>query len=99
MVPGPAVPDVGFDGIDLLAHLGLFGAWGAAVVWEWAPRWWALLVVGVAFAVGTEALQTVAIQRTFSWSDIAADLVGITVGAGLALLVRRHRLLQAAEQG
>lgn len=97
MMPGPAVPDVGFDGIDLLAHLCLFGAWGAAVVWEWAPRWWVLLVVGLAFAVGTEALQTVAVQRTFSLSDIVADLVGITLGAGLAHLVRR-RLLQAAEQ-
>lgn len=97
MIPGPDLPKVGFNGIDLLVHLCLFGAWGAAVQWEWAPRWWQQLLLGAAFAVGTETLQTLAVQRTFSVSDIVADFVGVSLGAALAWAVRQ-RSRQAVEQ-
>lgn len=90
MIPGPDLPKVGFNGIDLLVHLCLFGAWGAAVQWEWAPRWWQQLLLGAAFAVGTETLQTLAVQRTFSVSNIVADFVGVSLGAALAWAVRQR---------
>jgi VanZ family protein len=85
MLPGSSVPSVGFKGIDALAHVLLFGTWAVIVQWE-------LLAVAAGFALATELLQTVAIERSFSVADIAADLVGASLGGLLAAWLRRRSL-------
>lgn len=96
MVPGPAVPSVGFDGIDFIAHVILFGSWGFLLRWEFGLSVRALLLAAVAFALATELLQTLAIERTFSLLDIAADLTGAILGWACAAMVIRPSL-QAGE--
>lgn len=96
MVPGPSVPDVGFDGIDFVAHVVLFGVWATAVQWEFDPPLGVLLGWAAVFALGTELLQTLAIERTFSVADIAADLTGVLLAAAGWRLLRRTSL-QAGE--
>lgn len=91
MIPAPAVPDVGFSGIDIVVHLALFGLWGAAVAWEFRAPIRYVVVSATAFALTTEVLQTFAIGRTFSWLDIAADIVGSTAGAAVVSTVVRTR--------
>ncbi len=92
MIPGPSVPSVGFSGIDVLAHILLFAAWAAAVQWEFAFRFGHLMALATGFALATESLQTLAIERTFSMSDIAADLVGAALGGLLTRWLRRRSL-------
>jgi VanZ family protein len=92
MIPGSSVPSVGFKGIDALAHVLLFGIWAVIVQWEFALRFGQLLAVAAGFALATELLQTVAIERSFSVADIAADLVGASLGGLLAAWLRRRSL-------
>lgn len=82
-IPGPDLPSVGVDHLDLLVHVSLFGAWGAAVQWERRPSWPISIALAVGFGVGSELLQKLAVQRTFSWLDIAADIVGVLLGTAI----------------
>lgn len=90
--PGSAVPQVGFSGVDLVAHLALFACWGAAVTWEF--RNLSLLKMGLAavcFALVTELVQTTIAGRAFSWSDIAMDIIGVGLGSALVRWARQTR--------
>lgn len=90
LIPGRAVPAVGFSGMDLLIHLAVFGAWGAAVGSELrTARVAALIGVGAVFALATELLQIAIPGRAFSWWDLLADIAGVSLGVLLARSVRR----------
>lgn len=99
-LPGSAVPKVGFDGIDLVAHLVLFGCWGAAVAAERPHlRPWQVVAAGLALALATEGVQAVIPGRAFSGQDVVADLAGLVLGAGVVALVRRLRGSRAEPPG
>lgn len=92
LIPGRAVPDVGFSGIDLVVHVSVFGLWGAATGWE-LPHvgFGVLLGAGVALAVVTEVTQIMVPGRAFSWWDLVADTLGASVGLLLARSIRLAR--------
>lgn len=85
LIPGRAVPNVGFSGIDLIVHVTVFGLWGVAVGREF-PRvaLGALIGAGAALAVVTEVTQIMVPGRAFSWWDLLADALGATAGLILA---------------
>lgn len=93
LIPGDDLPKVGVQGIDLVVHVTLYCAWGLALQWEF-PRlpWWAVLALGAGLGLLTETLQLFAVHRSFSGTDIAADVAGVA----LALLLAR--LLEAARR-
>lgn len=90
-MPGPAVPDVGFDAAGVLVHFLLFAVWASAVARDFPllPLWH---VAGAALglAVVTELGQMLAIERSFSVADIVTDLAG-ALGALLVVGYLRGR--------
>ena len=91
-MPGPAVPDVGFDAAGVLVHFLLFAVWASAVARDF-PRvpLWQVAGAALALAVITELGQMLAIERSFSVADIVTDLAG-ALGALLVVGFRRGRL-------
>lgn len=82
LLPGSKVPDVGFSGIDKLAHFTLFYLWSLAIRFDFEKnfKWIVVLSVGVAFSFLTEVLQIVVEGRTFDYYDIVMDAIGLAVG-------------------
>lgn len=96
MIPGPQVPDVGFiPGIDKAVHFLLFLGWSVAVQndFDLKPRWYVILLAGIAFSSLTEVIQIAIDGRTFDTNDLLADsaglLFGIVNGKFFVKLVRR----------
>lgn len=91
-VPGSAVPQVGFSGIDIVVHIALFASWSAAVRYEF-PRLPSpvILLVGAVLALGTELVQTTIAGRSFSHFDILADITGVLLGWTLMQLWLRRK--------
>lgn len=81
LIPGPDLPKVGIDGLDLVVHAALFATWAALLRWEVGLGWWATVAAGLAFGLASESLQLLAVQRSFSLQDVLADVVGATIGA------------------
>lgn len=101
VIPMPRVASPDFMlvfSMDTLAHAAFYIPLGALFRWA-RPRgggagpW--LLAAGKAFAFGfaIEFVQALLPWRSFELSDAAADLVGSTVGAGLAAVFPRLYLL------
>lgn len=87
-LPGPAVPDVGFDAAGVVVHFVLFAVWAAAVARDFPGLpLWRVAVAALAFAIATELGQMLAIERSFSTADIVTDVAG----ALAALLVVGYR--------
>ena len=78
-------------GIDKWAHVAMYGALGVLLRWAAGPtaaartsRW--LPVAGVAYGFLMELLQLWVSggNRSFSWADAAANLVGVVLGGWAA---------------
>jgi VanZ family protein len=82
LLPGSKIPDVGFGGIDKLAHFTMFFSWSLAIRYDFQPNFkWAIgWIAGLAFSASTEIFQIFADERTFDVWDILFDGIGLTVG-------------------
>lgn len=86
------------DSSDKLVHGVLFACMGFWAVLGWQQRHqlgWVLLGV-LWLAAQTEWLQAYIPGRGTSLADAVADVLGLAVGVGLALLLRRWRERRAA---
>ena len=83
--PGPE----GVPGLDKVSHLAGFGV-PATLAWLLGARWVVLLLV--VHALVSEPLQGwLAPTRRPDLLDTIADLIGIALGVGLGVLLRRAR--------
>ncbi|MFM2438651.1 MAG: VanZ like family [Actinomycetota bacterium] len=90
LIPGPDLPQVGVGGLDLAIHAALFATWALLLRSETGLRWWASVAAGLVFGLASEAVQLLAVQRTFSLQDVVADTVGAAIGATAWQLGRRR---------
>ena len=92
-LPGQSVPDLNLFGLDKLGHFGMFFL--GALVWSrtWPDRLVQILIVGLAFSVGTEVYQGLApfLSRVADPLDVVADAVGLLAGLAVVLGLRRRR--------
>jgi len=90
-VPGSGYPSVSFSGTDLIIHAGLFGIWGFLIVQGFYKqaywpvlrfyRGFAVLIIGVLWAVALEAVQGFLLwERSAGLEDYVADIVGVLLG-------------------
>jgi VanZ family protein len=82
---------------DTVAHLGLYGILGATLAWGRhlsgrRPGWLVLAIGGLLWALSDEWHQSFVPGRTPSLSDLAADAVGLLIGAALAAALLRRTL-------
>ncbi|MBE2185188.1 MAG: VanZ family protein [Rhodothermales bacterium] len=94
LIPGAGTPEV-FSAHDKITHIGVFFVF--ALLWALAlppPRRFArVLLLSIAVAVGTEALQhLLPIGRFGDPFDAAADLIGALVGLLAAQVVNVRRV-------
>ena len=81
LLPADRLPSTSLGGADKIAHAILFFVW-SLTCHRSGLRTWRLLVLGLALAVSTEAGQwLMGVGRTADHADVAADLVGIVLGA------------------
>lgn len=82
LLPGSKIPDVGFTGIDKLAHFTLFYLWSLAVRFDFKInfKWAWAFFAGVLFIYLTEVLQLFAEDRSYDYYDMVADSIGLSIG-------------------
>lgn len=94
----PAPPRQASLGWDKLNHVMAFASLAVCAVFGWrdsrAGRR-AVLLALLAFGGAIELLQLQVPNRSGEWTDLAADAVGLGLGATLALLWLRRRKEQA----
>ncbi len=94
----PAPPRQASLGWDKLNHVLAFASLAACAVFGWrdsrAARL-AVLLALLAFGGAIELLQLQVPNRSGEWSDLGADVIGLGLGATLALLWPRRRKEQA----
>lgn len=97
-IPGHSVPDLTLFTFDKLGHFGMFFI--GALLWlrTWPERLGTVFAAGLAFSVGTELYQGLVplLGRSADPFDVLADVLGLVVGLGLALWLRRERPVSAA---
>lgn len=82
---------------DLLIHLTAFGSWFALLLaTEWFGAWRSTrsiavcAVIAATYAAVDEGSQSVpGLNRTAAWDDFAANVLGVTIAALLALALAR----------
>ena len=90
-VPGSGYPSVSFSGTDLLIHAVLFGVWGFLTAQGFYKqaywpvlrfyRGFAVLIIGVLWAVALEAVQGFLLwERSAGLEDYVADILGMFLG-------------------
>ena len=92
LVPGSSLPGVTFVpfSVDKWVHVGMFVGFGALWLAACPGRTWAVVGWGLALAVAIEVWQgALPIGRSPDPFDALADAVGLALGVGLALAVRR----------
>lgn len=94
-LPGSGRPPLLFAREDLVAHALLYAVLGGALAWGRSrsarpPAPWLLVAVGVAWAASDEWHQSFVPGRDPSWSDLAADTVGLLAGYWLSSWVLRR---------
>jgi hypothetical protein len=85
------VPGVDIGGsAPMLAHIGLYAAFAASLLWARGPRHpvWPLLALG-GFAVATELMQLLVDGRNADPMDVALNFSGIAGGAVVAWVMAR----------
>jgi hypothetical protein len=91
VVPSSGYPSVSLSGTDLIIHAGLFGIWGFLTVQGFYKqaywpvlrfyRGFAVLIIGVLWAVALEAVQGFLLwERSAGLEDYVADIVGVLLG-------------------
>jgi VanZ family protein len=90
LLPGSKIPDIQITGIDKVVHVTLFMIWSLGVRRDFGAsfRWTLCLLFGLIFSWLTEILQIVVEGRTFDYTDIIADALGLAIG----LLIGRQLL-------
>jgi VanZ family protein len=90
-LPGSQIPDLQIFGIDKVVHFILFSVWTLAVRRDYGPsfRWPVALLTGLVFSLVTEMLQIAVEGRTFDWTDLVADAVGLVTGLLIGRIVLR----------
>lgn len=91
LTPAEAIPDTGFNGMDVVVHVVTFTLWGAAVSREFRAAPGMVLLAGMGLALGTELLQLLIPGRAFSLWDMLSDLVGLVIGVGIGAWWRARR--------
>jgi len=92
LIPGANLPEVDFTGLDKIVHIGLFGLWALAVYYDFNLKGYKYVIAfltGLSFSVFTEILQIFVEGRTFDWTDIIADAIGLFLGLVLAGTILR----------
>ena len=82
LLPGSKIPDVGFSGIDKLAHFTLFYLWSLAVRFDFNHnfKWAFAFLIGLLFSYLTEVLQLFVEGRAYDIYDMVTDTVGLSIG-------------------
>ena len=94
LVPGSQIHPPAFlpFTMDKWVHLGMFLGFGALWLHARPERTREVLAAGVAYGIGIEILQgLLPIERSADPLDAAADVVGLLIGVGLVVAVRRWR--------
>ncbi len=98
-MPEPPPPEFSLPWSDKLVHLGLFA--GFTALWSahgLPPRW--LVPLGIALGGLTELVQgLLPWERHPSWADLGADALGVVIGWGLGLALRRVLPLPSGRSG
>lgn len=85
-----ALDRTGIDEADTIAHIAMWGTVTVLValtMWSWRSLVVALMVI-VVVSTGVELIQeTIAPSRITEWRDVGANLVGITGGAIVAVVL------------
>ncbi len=92
-IPGAQVqpPELLPFAVDKWVHVGMFVGFGALWTWARPDRVWEVLVAGIAFGIGIEIWQgLLPIDRFPEALDAVADVVGLGLGIGLAVVLRRR---------
>jgi hypothetical protein len=90
-IPGSGYPSVSVSGTDLVIHAVLFGIWSFLTAQGFYKqaywpvlrfyRGFAVLVIGVLWAVALEAVQGFLLwERSAGLEDYVADIVGVLLG-------------------
>ncbi|MFN4088781.1 MAG: VanZ family protein [Alphaproteobacteria bacterium] len=88
LTPAADMPEIGVS--DKLQHFGAYAALAFVAVLAWPSRQpLGLVLIGLAVAGPViELLQLLVPGRSASVVDAVADVVGVTVGAAIALVIR-----------
>jgi VanZ family protein len=87
--PGSKLPDLKIVGFDKIAHFCIFLGWAVAVVHDFNPKWYVLLLAAFLLALLTEVIQLKVEGRTFDLYDLLADATGAIVGLAVSAFVIR----------
>lgn len=85
LMPGDSVPSVGIPGMDKIVHFGMFFVLSGVYCLEYTkqyssmPKVFCTLLSLCLFASITEILQLFAINRSFDFKDLGADVIGVVV--------------------
>lgn len=90
-IPGSGYPSVSLSGTDLVIHAVLFGIWSFLTTQGFYKqaywpvlrfyRGFAVLIIGVLWAVALEAVQGFLLwERSAGLEDYVADIVGVLLG-------------------
>jgi VanZ family protein len=87
----PGIPSW-LAGYDKVAHAGLYAVLGACLGYGWRravapPPHWVLIGVGMLYAATDEWHQAFVPRRVPSMGDWLADVTGVLVGYGVAVIV------------
>ena len=92
-IPGDSIPNYTLFSHDKVGHFGVFFI--GALLWfaTWPDRLRRIFAYGVAFSVGTELYQGLMpfLGRSADPFDVIADVMGLTVGLGVALWIQRKQ--------
>jgi len=77
---------------DKVGHFGLYGAitFGLAMMTRTQRNAMGVATAVMVVGVADEVRQLLYPSRSFTVSDLAANLIGVSLGLGAAMLVRRH---------
>jgi len=87
----PSPPDLGIEGGDKLEHVAAYAVLMAWFGWLYQSRAARLghAALWIALGFGLEVAQATTGYREFELADIAADAMGVAVGAALAIILSR----------
>jgi VanZ family protein len=98
----PAPPNIPIENSDKMGHVAAYAVlmvWFASLYADVNIQWkWICAASFVALGIGLEFAQVLTDHRTFELADMAADIVGVTLGWITALLPFPNLLLRL-EQG